>query len=160
MSLCVQAEDLPALNQDELHDLVLVHHVDCHVAGILLRPHEGGAKDNAETLSWHQVLGGERQNPEVEPQTKEGGGSVVDHSGLEILETKWVWVYLSRWLKRTFIVSWLGRGSCWTSFFTPSTFWWSPLISVKRMIILTVVKCLHSALYFNYESSSYLNVAV
>lgn len=51
MSLCVQAEDPPALDQDELHDLVLVHHVNCHVAGVLLRPHEGGAKDNAETLS-------------------------------------------------------------------------------------------------------------
>lgn len=49
-SLCVQTEDLPALDQDELHDLVLVHHVDRHVAGILLCPHEGGAKDNAETL--------------------------------------------------------------------------------------------------------------
>lgn len=51
MSLFVQTEDLPALNQDELHDLVLVHHVDCHVTSVLLSPHKGGAKDNAETLS-------------------------------------------------------------------------------------------------------------
>lgn len=49
-SLPVQAEDLPALNQDELHDLVLVNHVDRHVASILLRPHEGGAEDDAEAL--------------------------------------------------------------------------------------------------------------
>lgn len=79
-SLPVQAEDPPALGQDELHDLVLVNHVDRHVAGILLCPHEGGAEDNAEALGRHQVLGGERQNPEVEPHTRGGVKSVVGRS--------------------------------------------------------------------------------
>lgn len=68
-----------ALNEDELHDLVLVHHVDRHVACVLLRPHEGGAEDDAEALSGHQVLGGECQNSGREPNTdrrspgREGG---------------------------------------------------------------------------------------
>lgn len=56
-----------ALSEDELHDLVLVHHVDRHVTCVLLCPHEGGAEDYAEALSGHQVLGGERQNSGREP---------------------------------------------------------------------------------------------
>lgn len=39
VSLPVQVEDVSALGEDELHNLVLVDHVDCHVSCVQLRPH-------------------------------------------------------------------------------------------------------------------------
>lgn len=63
-SLPVQVEDLSALDEDELYDLVLVDHVDRHVSSVQLRPHQRWAEHDADALSGHQVLPGEGQNSE------------------------------------------------------------------------------------------------
>lgn len=60
----VKVEDLTALDEDELHNLVLVYHVDCHVSCIQFRPHQCWAKYDTETLSGHQVLLRKSQNSE------------------------------------------------------------------------------------------------
>lgn len=62
--LPVQVENLSALDEDELHDLVLVRHVDGHVSCVVFRPHQRRAKYNTDTLSGHQVLLRKSQNPE------------------------------------------------------------------------------------------------
>lgn len=63
LSLLLQAEDLWALNEDELHYLVLIDHVNRHVPTVQLRPHECRAKHNADALGRHEVLLRARQNP-------------------------------------------------------------------------------------------------
>lgn len=60
--LPVQVEDFSALDEDELHDLVLVDHVDRHVSCVQFRPHKCRAKHNANALSGHQVLPGKCQD--------------------------------------------------------------------------------------------------
>ena len=63
-SLPVQVEDFLALDEDELHNLVLVDHVDCHVPRVQLGPHQRWAKHDADSLSGHQVFPGETQDSE------------------------------------------------------------------------------------------------
>lgn len=46
--------------------------------------------------------------------------------------------YLSRWLKSTFTVSWLGSGSSWISFFTVCSLQSASLISVQRQVEVRV----------------------
>lgn len=67
--LIVQVEDLLAFDEDELHNLVLVHHVHSHVPAVQLRPHQRGAEHYTDPLSGHQVLPGEGQDSE-KPQKK------------------------------------------------------------------------------------------
>lgn len=62
--LPVQVEDLSALDEDKLHDLVLVHHVDRHISCVQLGPHQCWPEHDADALSGHQVLPGKRQNSE------------------------------------------------------------------------------------------------
>lgn len=64
MSLPVQVEDVLALSEDELHHLVLVHHVDCHVSSVQLRPHQRRPEHDTKALSGHQVPPGELQHAE------------------------------------------------------------------------------------------------
>ena len=48
-------EDPLVLQQNELHYLVLVHHVDRHVARLRLWPQEGGSEHDGHALGGHAV---------------------------------------------------------------------------------------------------------
>lgn len=50
------AEDVLVLVQNELHDLVLVDHVDRHVDGLGFRPQQRGAEHDGHALGGHAVL--------------------------------------------------------------------------------------------------------
>jgi len=129
-SLPVQAEDLLALDEDELHDLGLVDHVDRHVAGVQLGPHERGAEHDAEALRGHQVPPGARQNPERHAadtwEPAEPGLSTTHGRGHGVRGP-----HLSRWVKSTFMVSWLGCGRSWIRVFIAWTLSLDSLISVR-----------------------------
>lgn len=59
--VCVQptgalpAKDVIIFKQNQLYNLVLVNHMDGHVAGLCLGPQEGRAKHNGHALSCHPV---------------------------------------------------------------------------------------------------------
>lgn len=55
-SLFLPAEDVLVLVQYELHDLVLVDHVDRHVEGLGLGPQQRGAEHDGHALGGHAVL--------------------------------------------------------------------------------------------------------
>lgn len=50
------AKNVLVLQQYQLHDLVLVHHVDRHVPGLCFRPQQRGAEHDGHTLRGHTVL--------------------------------------------------------------------------------------------------------
>lgn len=53
--LRLPAENALVLQQNELHDLVLVHHVDRNVARLRLGPQQRGSEDDGHTLGGHPV---------------------------------------------------------------------------------------------------------
>lgn len=55
-NVSLPAEDALVLLQNELHDLVLVDHVDGHVEGLGFRPQQRGAKHDGHALGGHAVL--------------------------------------------------------------------------------------------------------
>ena len=56
MSFAIQTEDLHTLHEDKLHDLVLVHHVERHVATVQFRPHQRRSEHDANALGRHKVF--------------------------------------------------------------------------------------------------------
>lgn len=48
-------KDVVKLVEDELHRLVLVNHVDCHVTIVPLRAHQSGSEHDADVLRGHAV---------------------------------------------------------------------------------------------------------
>lgn len=50
-----RSEDVVRLVEDELHRLVLVNHVHCHVAIIPLRAHQRRPEHDADVLGGHSV---------------------------------------------------------------------------------------------------------
>lgn len=60
--LLAQVEDFFALAENELHDLVLVDHVERHVSCVQFGPHQRRAEHDADALSGHQVLFGKGQD--------------------------------------------------------------------------------------------------
>lgn len=46
LSVFLQAEDLTVLTQHELHNLVLVDHVYCHISCLIFSSQKGGSKYN------------------------------------------------------------------------------------------------------------------
>lgn len=53
--LPLPAEDALVLEQNELHDLVLVHHVDRYVSRLSLGPQQRGSKHDGHALSGHTI---------------------------------------------------------------------------------------------------------
>lgn len=49
------AKNALVLKQYELHNLVLVHHVDCDVSCLHLRPQQCGSKYDGHALSGHTI---------------------------------------------------------------------------------------------------------
>lgn len=49
------SKDVVKLVEDELHRLVLVYHIDRHVAIVPLRPHQRRPKHDANVLGGHSV---------------------------------------------------------------------------------------------------------
>lgn len=49
------SKDVVKLVQDELHCLVLVNHIHCHVAIVPLRAHQRRAEHDADVLGGHSV---------------------------------------------------------------------------------------------------------
>lgn len=71
------AENVLVLQQYELHYLVLVDHVDCHVPHLRLRPQQRGPEHDGHALGVHAVLlavvdhtGGERGTGQLVPPGK------------------------------------------------------------------------------------------
>ncbi len=52
----IRSKDLHTFKENGLHYLILIHHIDFHVSGFKLGPHESWSKHNADALSWHQVF--------------------------------------------------------------------------------------------------------
>lgn len=47
----LQSKDIHTFNENGLHYLILIHHIDFHVSGFKLGPHESRSKHNADALS-------------------------------------------------------------------------------------------------------------